>query len=194
MDIRRKLEQAIHDHIDLAGKLEAMSGEIVDAVRMVTDVFSSGGKLLLAGNGGSAADAQHWAAEWVIRLSHDLDRPPMPAIALSTDTSSLTAGANDLGFENVFIRQIEGLARPGDLLILISTSGNSENLLRAASIAGERGISVLGVLGTGGGKLAGLCDKALVVPSDDVQRIQEMHAIIGHLLCELSERDLYDNQ
>jgi D-sedoheptulose 7-phosphate isomerase len=115
----------------------------------------------------------------------------MPAIALSTDTSILTAGANDIGYDNVFARQVEALANPGDLVIMISTSGKSENLLRAAKTARDRGAATLGILGKGGGPLAGLCDRTVIVPSDDTQHIQEMHEIVGHLLCGISEQALH---
>ena len=173
--------------------LTVTSGLIVSRVTVVevVDTLRRGNKLLLAGNGGSAADAQHWAAEWVIRLSHDLQRPALPAIALTTDTSILTAGANDIGYDNVFARQVEALAQQGDLVLLISTSGNSGNLIKAAKVAKEKGAKTLGILGNKGGSMAEVCDFSVVVPSSDTQRVQEMHIIVGHLLCELSERTLY---
>lgn len=192
MNLGSRINKALVDHVELALHVRDTMGEAIEqAVTLVADTLRDGHKLLLAGNGGSAADAQHWAAEWVIRLSPEVKRPALPAIALTTDTSILTAGANDLGYDEVMARQVEAFAREGDLLIVISTSGNSENLLRAVNVARDRGAKVLGVLGKDGGKLAPVCDQALVVPSSDTQRIQEMHSVIGHLLCELSETELY---
>ncbi|MBS1262725.1 MAG: Phosphoheptose isomerase [Calditrichaeota bacterium] len=190
MELSAQIRERLDAHIEVSRRMAEIGDDLAGAVELVTGTFRGGSRVLLAGNGGSAADAQHWAAEWVIRLSADLDRPAMPALALTTDTSALTAGANDLGYENVFARQIEAHGRDGDLLIAISTSGNSPNLLRAADVAHEMGMNVLGVLGRGGGRLRGSCDLAVVVPSGDTQRIQEMHALIGHILCELSERAL----
>ncbi len=191
MDLNAAFGKRLAAHIDVARQMDSLKEPIVAAVKLVIDTFKAGNKLLLAGNGGSAADAQHWAAEWVIRLSHDLDRPSMPAMALSTDTSILTAGANDIGYVNVFARQVESFGKKGDLLIVISTSGNSPNLLNAAEMAHTFGVRVLGILGNTGGKLAPLCDQAVIIPSEDTQRIQEMHSFVGHLLCELSERELH---
>ncbi|MCB2200639.1 SIS domain-containing protein [bacterium] len=192
MNLAHEIDKAWVDHIELALTVrESMNEEIVAAVNLVSETLKGGHKLLLAGNGGSAADAQHWAAEWVIRLSPTLNRPALPAIALSTDTSILTAGANDLGYDHVFERQVEAFATEGDLLILISTSGNSENLLLAAKMAASKGATTLGILGKDGGKLAEHCTLSLIVPSSNTQRIQEMQEIMGHLLCELSEQVLY---
>ncbi len=191
MDYRVEIERRLQAHLEAARRMDEVTGQAAEAVSLVVETFRGGGKVLLAGNGGSAADAQHWAAEWVIRLVHHLKRPAMPAIALTTDSSLLTAGANDIGYENVFARQVEGLAAPGDLLILISTTGNSGNLARAAEAAREKQARVLGILGSGGGLLREACDLSVVVPSEDVQRIQEMHAFLGHMLCELSELALY---
>lgn len=192
MNLAQQIDKAWVDHVELALTMrDTMSEPIEAAVQLVTDTLRSGHKLLLAGNGGSAADAQHWAAEWVIRLSPDITRPALPAIALNTDTSILTAGANDIGYENVFARQVEAFAQEGDLLLLISTSGNSENLSRAAVKAKEKKATVLGLIGKGGGKLKSACDHTLIIPSNDTQRIQEMQEIVGHLLCELSERLLF---
>lgn len=190
----KQIQQQLRDHMKVAEAMEPLVPTIADAVELVTDTFRKGGAVLLAGNGGSAADAQHWAAEWVIRLSHSMQRPGMPAIALTTDTSVLTAGGNDIGYDNIFARQINALGKPGDLLIVISTSGNSANLRLAAEEAQTREMKVLGVLGGTGGGVKGLCDVAVVVPSSDTQRIQEMHSFIGHQLCALSEEALYGNR
>lgn len=189
--IKNAIQTALKSHAEVVAAMDSIIDDIETAVVEVVDTLRRGNKLLLAGNGGSAADAQHWAAEWVIRLSHDLQRPALPAIALTTDTSILTAGANDIGYDNVFARQVEALAQQGDLVLLISTSGNSGNLIKAAKVAKEKGAKTLGILGNKGGSMAEVCDFSVVVPSSDTQRVQEMHIIVGHLLCELSERTLY---
>ena len=164
------------------------AADIVTAAQMISDALQSGGKLLLCGNGGSAADAQHIAAEFVGRLTASLERPALPAIALSTNTSCLTALANDYGFEWVFARQVEALGEPGDVLIAISTSGNSANVLRAVEVARMQGLRTIGLTGEPGGQLAASVDSVLQVPSTDSQRIQEGHITIGHILCALSQR------
>ena len=140
-------------------------------------------KILLCGNGGSAADAQHIAAELVGRFQKE--RRSLPAIALTTDTSALTAIGNDYGYEQVFARQVEGLANKGDVLIGISTSGESENVLRAIEEAKKRGCKTIGLLGKDGGRIKDLCDASIVVPCNETPRIQEMHIMIGHILCSL---------
>jgi len=183
--------RGFEEHLALAKAMEAVHGDIERAAKRIIDALRRGRKLLLAGNGGSAADAQHWAAEWIVRMDPALKRPALPVLALSTDTSVLTAAANDIGYENVFARQIEAHVREGDVVVFISTSGRSENLLRAARVAKEQGAGTIGILGRGGGLLAQLCDQAVIVPSDDVQHIQEMHEVIGHLLCGISEQALF---
>ena len=167
----------------------ALKDEIVRAVELCLASLRSDGKILFAGNGGSAADAQHWAGELVSRFYYD--RPGMPAIALTTDTSILTAIGNDYGYDYTFARQVEALGRRGDVLVVISTSGNSPNILRAAQAARDRGIYVIGFTGQGGGKLAPLCDVCFRIPSDETPRIQEGHEFIGHLLCALIEAEMY---
>jgi D-sedoheptulose 7-phosphate isomerase len=167
------------------------SNDISKAVDMIIDALESNKKILLCGNGGSAADCQHMATELVIRLSHDMDRPAIPAIALTTDSSNLTAGSNDLGYENVFARSIEALGNPGDILIAVTTSGTSENINRALRQAKERGLVSIGLLGKNGGKAKALCDHVIIVPSNDTQRIQEGHITIGHIICGLVEREMY---
>lgn len=142
-------------------------------------------KLLTFGNGGSASDAQHIAAELVIR--YKTDRPAIAAISLATDTSAITAGANDHGFETIFARQIEALARPGDIALGISTSGNSANVLAGLKEARRLGVTTIGLTGGDGGKMHGLCDALIVVPSTVTARIQEMHILIGHMLCKALE-------
>ncbi|MBU0558679.1 MAG: D-sedoheptulose 7-phosphate isomerase [Bacteroidetes bacterium] len=171
--------------------IDFCSEEILSAVNALTSAIKNGKKLLLCGNGGSAADSQHIAAEFMIRLSHDLTRPAIPAIALTTDTSFLTAGGNDIGFENVFARGVEGLGSEGDVLIAISTSGNSKNIILAVEKAKLNKMNVVGFLGGNGGKLKSLVDISIVIPSSNTQRIQEGHITVAHILCELVERSLY---
>jgi D-sedoheptulose 7-phosphate isomerase len=173
-------------------KIEKVCKEdILSAVDLLVKSFRNGNKLLLCGNGGSAADCQHIAAELVIRLSHELNRPAIPAIAITTDTSNITAGGNDIGFENVFARSIEGLGNKGDVLLVISTSGNSVNLIKAVEMAKSKGLYTLGLLGGKGGKLKPLLDSSIIIPSSNVQRIQEGQITVAHIICELVENELY---
>ena len=165
--------------------------DILSTTDLLVEAFRNGNKLLLCGNGGSAADCQHIATELIIRLSHKINRPALPAIALTTDTSNLTAGGNDIGFENVFARSVEGLGRMGDVLIVISTSGNSQNLIKAVETAKSKVIKTIGFLGSNGGKLKLLVDLPIIIPSSNVQRIQEGHITIAHIICELVEEELY---
>jgi len=171
--------------------LNQCSKEILSAVNLLSKTFSKGNKLLLCGNGGSAADCQHIATELVVRLNHKLKRPALPAIALTTDTSNLTAGGNDIGFENVFARSVEALGNNGDILLVISTSGNSFNVIKAAQKAKLKKMKSIGFLGGNGGKLKSLVDLPIIVPSSNVQRIQESHITIAHIICELAELELY---
>ena len=168
---------------------ENMANELVAAVEMATTALRAGNKLLFAGNGGSAADAQHWAGELVSRFYYD--RPGLAAIALTTDSSILTAIGNDYGFDYAFARQIEALGRDGDVFVAISTSGNSPNILRAAQAARERGVRVIGFTGETGGKLAPMCDLCFRIPSNETPRIQEGHEFVGHLLCALIEAGMF---
>ncbi len=165
----------------VAAELEAVADLVVGA-------FRAGRCLFFCGNGGSAADAQHLAAEYVVRFSRD--RGPLAAIALTTDGSVLTAGGNDLGFEHVFARQVEALGRPGDVLFLHSTSGESENLLRAADAARARGLTTVALLARGGGRLRHSVDHALIVPTAATARAQELQLAMGHVVCELVDRAL----
>ncbi len=162
---------------------------IAEMATMLADTLARGGKLLVMGNGGSAADAQHFAAEIVGRFK--MERRALPAVALSTDTSILTAIGNDYGFEAIFSRQVEALAAPGDVVVGISTSGNSPNVLKAFQLARERGCRTIGLLGCDGGCIKAACDLALVVPSDDTPRIQEGHIAIIHIVCDLVEKALF---
>ncbi len=160
---------------------DTQSEAVAEYARRAAETLRAGGKLLFCGNGGSAADAQHLAAEYVVRLSRN--RQALPALALTTDTSVLTACANDLGYEEVFARQLQALARPGDLLVLHSTSGTSPNLVRAAEAARAAGIPIVGALAAGGGRLRDLVDVAVVVPTRHTSRAQEIHLAIGHIVC-----------
>ena len=178
----------IDDHLACAFALRGLAAEIARAAALVAEALGGGGKVLLCGNGGSAADAQHIAGELVGRFLRE--RRPLPALALNANTSVLTALGNDYGFEEVFARQVAALGRPGDVLVAISTSGNSPNVLRAAKAARERGMKVIGLTGAGGGKLRELCDLCLCVPSTSTPRIQEMHMLIGHIVCQLVEEFL----
>ena len=171
--------------------LRDCSGEISKAIDLIIEAFRRKRKVLLCGNGGSAADAQHLATEFVIRLSPHITRPGLPAIALTTDTSMLTAGANDLGYDRVFSRSIEALGNEGDILIGISTSGNSESVNQAFREARGKKLKTIGFLGKGGGKAKSLVDLAIIVPSDDAQRIQEGHITIGHIIFQQVEQELY---
>ena len=175
------------------GELAALAGSVAadhaGTAAAIADRYAAcvraGGTLYFAGNGGSAADAQHIATEYMVR--YESNRPAMRAVALSTDTSLLTACANDMGFDEVFARQVEALARPPDVLVLHSTSGASPNVIRAAQAAKARGVPVIAFLGKGGGRLLELADIALVVPSDATSRIQELHLALEHVICELVE-------
>ncbi len=171
--------------------LKHCSEDILDAADLLAEAYRNGNKLLLCGNGGSAADCQHIATELMIRLSHDIERPALPAIALTTDTSNLTAGGNDIGYENVFARNIEGLGNKGDVLLAISTSGNSPNVVKAVEKAKSKGMKVIGFLGGSGGKLKSIVDLPVVIPSPNTQRIQEGHITAAHIICEIVEEDLY---
>ena len=164
--------------------------EIAIALDMMRDTVTRGGLLLFCGNGGSAADAQHMATEYVVRYMRN--RRALPAIAITTDTSLLTAAGNDLGFEEIFARQVEALAKPGDLLVVHSTSGNSPNILRAAEAAHAKGAKVLALTARDGGALARLADHTIVIPTDRTDRAQEVHLCIQHLICELVEEGLVE--
>jgi len=164
---------------------------IAQAAQRVSDSISSGGKLMLCGNGGSAGDSQHLAAEFTSRLRASLERPGIPALALTTDTSFLTARANDYSFDEVFERLVDTWGRAGDVLIAITTSGNSRNLIRAVQRCRQKEIFTIGFLGQTGGQLLPLVDLPILVPSDSTQHVQESHIAIGHILCELVEEKLY---
>ena len=167
---------------------DAIADDIARAATMVRDTVRGGGTLFFCGNGGSAADAQHIATEYVVRYRRT--RRAYPAVALTTDTSLLTAAGNDFGFESVFARQVEALCRPGDLLVIHSTSGNSPNVLEAAKAARARGVAVLALSARDGGPLRAVADHSVVVPTDRTDRAQEMHLCIQHAICDMVEAEL----
>ena len=183
--MRELVKSTLEEHRQVVSKMVTLEGEIASAGKLCGNALAQGQCIYLCGNGGSAADAQHIAAEFIGRFVND--RRALPAIALTTDTSALTAIGNDYGFDEVFSRQVAGLCREGDVLIAISTSGNSENVLKAVDAANRAGVSVIGLSGKSGGALNSKSDVSLVVPSDVTARIQEMHILIGHIICVLVE-------
>ncbi len=183
-----KFQQNLDEHRALFSRLETLAEPITRAANLIVAALAAGHKLLLCGNGGSAADAQHMAAEFTGRFIKD--RKPLAAIALSTDSSALTCIANDYSFDEVFYRQVVGLGQAGDCLLAISTSGNSKNVLRAVEAAGGLGMRTLGLLGRDGGQLAAQCEVAVIVPSASTARIQEAHIMIIHTLCGMVEESL----
>ena len=176
------------EHMALCQQLGTLDTSVSQAIQACVQSLQKGGKLMLCGNGGSAADSQHLAAEFTGRFSKD--RPPIAAVALSTDTSALTCIGNDYSFNDIFARQVQALGKAGDCLIAISTSGNSGNVLAAVAAAKSRGISTIGLLGRDGGTLKAHCDVSIVVPSQVTARIQEAHILIGHSLCGAVELKL----
>jgi D-sedoheptulose 7-phosphate isomerase len=177
-------KQAIYENDSLINKIEQVS-------KLCVELYKGKNKTILAGNGGSAADAQHIAAELVGR--YGFDRPSIPSLALTTDTSCLTAIGNDYGYDKVFSRQLEGMGQEGDLFIGISTSGNSKNIINAFEVAKQNGITTVALVGRDGGEMAKIADIALVVPSDSTPRIQESHILIGHIICDIIEKELFGN-
>jgi D-sedoheptulose 7-phosphate isomerase len=188
-------QKYIQDQLDESAStkkkmFEACLGDILKAVDAIFNALNNKKKILICGNGGSAADSQHIATELVIRMIKP-NRPAVPAIALTTDTSMLTAGGNDIGFENIFSRQVEALGQSGDILIAITTSGNSENINRAINEAKKRGLTVIGFLGKDGGASKNLVDFPIIIPSNDTQRIQEGHITLAHIICGIIEDELF---
>ena len=163
--------------------------KLLESIKLVSHAFEAGNKLFFFGNGGSAADAQHIVAEFVNR--YIMDRPPLPALALTTDTSVLTSVSNDMAFVDIFSRQIKALGKEGDVAVGISTSGNSANVIKAFEVAKEMGMKTIAFTGNDGGILAKLSDIALIVSSNSTPRIQETHILVGHLLCEMVEHQLF---
>lgn len=182
------IAERFFDHRQVLLDTEKLIPIIEEMGQLIKTAIHNGHKVLFCGNGGSAADAQHLAAEFIGRFQKE--RPSLPAIALTTDSSILTAVANDYGYNAVFERQVAGLGRPGDVLVGISTSGNSQNVVAAITLAKEKGMATIGMTGRGGGKMAEICDVALAVPSEVTARTQEMHILVGHILCEMVEETL----
>ncbi len=188
-DVRQGFAESLRELATLASTVaEQMGDDLERGLAMVQETVKGGGTLFFCGNGGSAADAQHMATEYVVRYMRN--RRPYPAVALTTDTSLLTAAGNDLGFDQVFSRQVEALAERGDLLIIHSTSGNSPNVLRAAETAKANGVRVLSFSARDGGKLRALSDHSIVIPTDRTDRAQELHLCIEHIICDFVERSL----
>ena len=184
----QRIQAIWEEHLKVAQTLAGMANTVSEVVDMIFASLSKGGQLFIAGNGGSAADAQHIAAELTGRFL--LERKPIRAMALHANTSSLTAIGNDYGFEKVFARELTAHSRPEDVLLAISTSGNSANILRAIEAAREGRLSVIGMTGESGGRMRSACDICLCVPSKSTARIQEMHITIAHAMCELLEERL----
>jgi len=192
MDAKRFIIDSLNESAETKHNIKyQLIDDIIHVVQVLSDCYKNGSKLLLCGNGGSAADCQHIATELMIRLNHHIQRPALPAIALTTDSSNLTAGGNDIGFENVFARNVEGLGNKGDLLLAISTSGNSGNVIKAVEMAHTKEMKVIGFLGGNGGKMKDIVDFPILIPSSNVQRIQEGHITVAHIICELVEDKLY---
>jgi len=180
--MENQIKNLFTEHIEVAKQsAEQLESKVSQACEIITNCIKNGNKVLLFGNGGSASDAQHIAAEFVGRFVKE--RRSLPAIALTTDTSALTSIGNDYGFERIFERQVEGLANEGDILIGISTSGNSANVIRALEMGKTLGCKSIGLTGNHGGRMSDLCDLNIIVPSAVTARIQEMHILIGHIIC-----------
>jgi D-sedoheptulose 7-phosphate isomerase len=189
--IRASLEESSKTKLAM---IDSCSAELIKASDWVAAAMNAGNALLICGNGGSAADSQHIATEFVVRLTSETERGALPAIALTTDTSTLTAASNDYGFNQVFSRQVEALGRAGDILIAISTSGSSANVIEAARAAKKRGMKVVAFLGSQKRELGELADLSLCIPSHNSQRVQEGHITAGHLLVSLVEKRLLANK
>ncbi len=192
MKFNQKIIESINE--SASTKMRLLEGNYPEQIEkiglLLAETIRSGGKILFCGNGGSAADSQHLAAELVVRLRSSFERPAIAAIALTVDTSILTACGNDYGFDYIFARQVEALARPEDVLIAISTSGNSKNIVKAIESAKKIGTKVIGMLGRTGGVIAPMCDESFIAPSSTTARIQESHILTGHLWCEIIEEEI----
>ncbi len=187
--MKNVIENEFLGHLETIQKvIETMSEPLSEASKVTVDALKNGKKVLLFGNGGSAADAQHIAAELTGR--YKTERRGLPGIALTTDTSALTAIGNDYGYDRVFDRQVESLAQEGDVLIGISTSGNSANVINAFKVGQEIGCKIIGFTGRDGGAMNDYCDVNLIVPSNDTPRIQEMHILFGHTICQIIDNEL----
>jgi D-sedoheptulose 7-phosphate isomerase len=181
------IKNALKEHELLIGQLESLLPQIKKAAQASIDALKNGGKIMLCGNGGSAADSQHLAAELVGRFKKN--RAPLAAIALTTDTSIITAVGNDFGFDSIFKKQVQALANKNDILIAISTSGNSQNIIEALKVAQEKNIFTIGLLGKDGGAIKKHVDLELIINAENTARIQELHILIGHIICEIIENE-----
>lgn len=189
--MKKQIIEQLLESADIKRRLaDKYVDDIARAAEICVQAIKNGGKIMFCGNGGSAADSQHLATELVVRLSGEFNRQALPAIALTTDTSTLTACANDFGFDHVFSRQVEALGKPGDVLIAISTSGNSPNVIKAVETAKQLRIHTVGFAGKNNGQLGKLADMIIAVPSANVQRIQEAHITIGHIIISLIEQEI----
>jgi len=188
-DLPAVVMAAIGESIAVKERLlaDGVAARLSTMAKTAAAAIAGGGKILLCGNGGSAADAQHLAGEFLVRLRPSLNREALPALSLITDSSTLTACANDYGYDQIFARPLQALGRRGDVLLAITTSGNSANILAALDVAKNQGLACLGFLGGSGGAALTLCDQAVVVPSDDTNRIQESHIMLGHVLVQAVE-------
>jgi len=191
MKTKELFDEALREHKKVIDGLETFYPDIEAIASQISETLERGNKIMLCGNGGSAADAQHIATEFIVRFRGDFNRRSLPVIALTTDTSLLTACANDYGFDEVFKRQIEGLGNEGDLLIGISTSGNSPNVYKAIEYANEQNIQTVLLTGRDGGTIAGIAQYSIIIPHKDTARIQEAHITIGHILCRLTEELIF---
>lgn len=186
------IETAIQEHLDVVAGIRPLAAEISDVAQCISDCLAAGGKILWMGNGGSAADSQHLAAELVGRYTRE--RSGLASIALTTDTSILTAVGNDYGYDKIFARQIDALCQPGDVVVGLSTSGKSPNVITALKMAKERQATTVGLTGGDGGAMCAIVDYCLIVPSNVTARIQEAHILIGHLVCDWVEANVVDGR
>ena len=193
LDIDAKFQKQINENIDTHKELTKISKDILVVINEIKKSIKKGGKILFCGNGGSAADAQHLAAEFIVRLRPHINRSPLPAITLAQDTSTLTACGNDYSFDDIFLRPFKALAKKNDILVCISTSGNSKNILKVLREAKNLKIYSICLLGKGGGKAKKLANKSLIVPSNNTARIQECHIFLGHYILEETENFLIKN-
>ena len=190
--MKEHIQTKLNDAINVKQRLVTMADDIETMAKLLVNSFKEGGKVIFFGNGGSAADAQHMATEYICLLDSKKQRPSMNAVSLTTNTSALTATSNDFGFEHVFSRQMETLVNPNDVVVGISTSGNSKNVLEAFKVAKEKGAKLIGWTGATGGKMNDLpMDFVFKAPSDDCNRIQEIHVTMGHILCSVVENELH---
>lgn len=185
--IQIELQSQLKENIEVHKGILEMSSDIIEIIKNVTKKLKKGGKILFCGNGGSAADAQHLAAEFIVRLRPNVNRKPIPALTLAQDTSTLTACSNDYSYDDIFLRPFRALANKNDILICITTSGNSVNIIKVLKEAKEKKIYSIGFLGKKGGKAKRYCDKSLIISSDNTARIQECHIFLGHFILEKVE-------